>query len=370
MSSTALVATESRLWRALFALPILAFSGLMIRAFAMGEPVGPVIQNMLENSQFTWSGGNVKILQEFYGITLLDEIFAHITVAFAQLQFFSDPRAYWHSLVFLTDFAGMYMVFLIESYRPANGFPLVRFPFIILFLSQLLGIGFLAPVYFFFFYVFTPAYKLTTPRLHRPGVEFCIALLPTIALSYFSSHFPSYFHPSLEARNWWNWIWQLFPVWGSLTMLVISKTISGVSKTRSTKDDSNQELVILRLTVYLLAFISTATWWYVIPNIEGPLSEVFMPQYFIESPQEPDECLRTIIQYDYVCTYSAGFLWLAYHFSDLEKAGICEVPWIRALAVAGVVGAVVGPGSLFILIWLLREELLASQASVREPEQF
>jgi hypothetical protein len=117
---------ESRLWRALFALPILAFSGLMVRAFAMGEPVGPVIQNMLEDSYFTWDGGSVKILKEFYGITLLDEIFAHITVAFAQLQFFSDPRAYWHSLVFLTDFAGMYMVFLIEGYRPANKFPLVR----------------------------------------------------------------------------------------------------------------------------------------------------------------------------------------------------------------------------------------------------
>jgi hypothetical protein len=98
----------------------------MVRAFAMGEPVGPVIQNMLENSYFTWDGGSVKILKEFYGITLLDEIFAHITVAFAQLQFFSDPRAYWHSLVFLTDFAGMYMVFLIEGYRPANKFPLVR----------------------------------------------------------------------------------------------------------------------------------------------------------------------------------------------------------------------------------------------------
>ncbi|EEU34705.1 uncharacterized protein NECHADRAFT_52723 [Fusarium vanettenii 77-13-4] len=350
MSSTVSVATESRLWRALFALPILAFAGLMIRAFAMGEPIAPVLQNMLENSQFTWDGGSVKILKEFYGIPPLDEIFAHITVAFAQLQFFSDPRAYWHSLVFLTDFAGI--------------------PLVIPLLSQLMGIGVVAPVYFFFFYVFTPAYKLTTPSLHRPGVAPCIALLPTIALAYFSSHFPSYFHPSLEARNWWNWIWQLFPVWGSFTMLAISKTISGLSKTRSTKDDSNQELVILRVTVYLLAFISTATWWYTIPKIEGPVSDVFMPQYFVESPQEPDECLRTIIQYDYICTYSAGFLWLAYHFSDLEKAGICEVPWIRALVVAGIVGAVVGPGSLFILIWLLREELLASQASVREPEKF
>ncbi|KAI8712926.1 hypothetical protein NCS52_01392300 [Fusarium sp. LHS14.1] len=370
MSSTVSVATESRLWRALFALPILALAGLMIRAFAMGEPIAPALQNMLENSQFTWDGGSVKILKEFYGIPLLDEIFAHITVAFAKLQFFSDPRAYWHSLVFLTDFAGMYMVFLIEGYRPANKFPLVRFPLIIPLLSQLLGIGFVAPVYFFFFYVFTPAYKLTTPSLHRTGVAPCIALLPTIALAYFSSHFPSYFHPSLEARNWWNWIWQLFPVWGSFIMLAISKIISGVGKTRSTKDDSNQELVVLRVTVYLLAFISTATWWYTIPKIEGPVSDVFMPQYFVESPQEPDECLRTIIQYDYICTYSAGFLWLAYHFSDLEKAGVCEVPWIRALVVAGVVGAVVGPGSLFILIWLLREELLASQASVREPEKF
>ncbi|KAJ3549578.1 hypothetical protein NM208_g436 [Fusarium decemcellulare] len=312
------VASEGRLRRALFALPMLGLSAIMTRAFAMGEPIAP----------------------EFYRIPILDEIFAHITVAFAQLQFFTDQKAYWHSLVFLTDFAGMYAVGLIESYRPANKFPALRFPVIYMFLSQLLGIGFLAPIYFYLFYVFTPAYKLTTPSLHLPGSAPCMALLPTIVLAYFSSHFPSYFHPSLEARNWWNWIWQLFPIWGSFTMLALSKVIAAMGKqppNTNNPDSSDQELRILRVTVYAIALVSTVTWWCTFSNLEVPISEIFVPQYFVKSPQAPDVCLRTILQYDYICTYTAGILWLAYHFSDLEKAGVCNIPWIRGLCVAGVV---------------------------------
>ncbi|KAF4466733.1 hypothetical protein FALBO_6398 [Fusarium albosuccineum] len=152
------VASEGRLRRALFALPMLGLSAIMTRAFAMGKPIAPVLQGILKDLRFTSPEGvDVGIIKEFYRIPILDGIFAHITVAFAQLQFFTDQKAYWHSLVFLTDFAGMYAVGLIESYRPANKFPALRFPVIYMFLSQLLGIGFLAPIYFYLFYVFTPA---------------------------------------------------------------------------------------------------------------------------------------------------------------------------------------------------------------------
>ncbi|KAF4334085.1 hypothetical protein FBEOM_12096 [Fusarium beomiforme] len=358
---------ESRLRRALHALPFLFITALMTRAFVMAEPIGPVIEEILQTSIFTAPGVSVPIIKTFYGIPVLDDIFAVVTVAFANLQFFTDQEAYWQLLVFLTDFAGMYAVVLLEGYRPGNTFPMIKYPVVFLFLSQMFGIGCLAPIFFFLFYVFTPAYKLTTPSLYSPGLAPCIALLPTIVLGYYITHFPSFFHSSLETRNWWNWIWQLFPIWGSIIMLILSKMIS------QTKEHSSkalkQELNAIRLTVGIISVISTGTWWYTILNMDSTIFQVFIPQHFLTTPQDPILGLRTVIQFDYICCYSAGFLWLAYHFKDLENVGICSISWIRAACASAGLGCLLGPGTMFTLLWLLREELLvATQTDIKKAE--
>ncbi|KAM0350969.1 hypothetical protein ACHAPU_002747 [Fusarium lateritium] len=350
--------SESHLRRALYALPFLAITALMTRAFAMAEPVGPVIEEMVKTSTFTAPGVAVPLVTKFYGVPVLDDIFSIVTVAFTNLQFFVDEKAYWQSLVFLTDFAGMYAVILIESYRPENKFIVSKYPVVFLFVSQMIAIGCTAPVFFFLCYIFTPAYKLTTPSLCRPGIAPCMALLPTLVLGYYVAHFPSYFHSSLEARNWWNWIWQLYPIWGSMIMIVLSKAVpqSGNQSTKSIK----QELNALRLTIGIVSIISAATWWYTLATMNYSILEVFVPQYLINCPHDPSAGLRTVIQFDYICCYSAGFLWLVYHFKDLENAGVCSISWIRAVVVSAVLGLLIGPGTLFPLIWLLREELLVA----------
>ncbi|KAF5236744.1 hypothetical protein FANTH_11151 [Fusarium anthophilum] len=358
---------ESRLRRAIHALPFLLITALMSRAFAMAKPIGPTIEETVKTSIFTAQNVTVLVIQSFYGVPVLDDVFAVVTVAFAHLQFFTNEEAYWQLLVFLTDFAGMYTVVMIEGYRPGNTFPVIKYPVVFLFLSQMFGIGCLAPIFFFLFYIFTPAYKLTTPSLYRPGVAPCLAILPTVVLGYYITHFPSFFHSSLEARNWWNWIWQLFPIWGSVIMLILSKTIPQPKE--QTPRSIKQELNAIRLAIGVISIISTLTWWYTILNMDFSLFEVFIPQYFLTTPQDPILGLRTVIQFDYICCYSAGFLWLAYHFKDLENVGICSISWIRAGCASVVLGGLLGPGTMFPLIWLSREELLvATQADVKKSE--
>nr|RBR01076.1 hypothetical protein FVER53263_10567 [Fusarium verticillioides] len=358
---------SSRLRRAIHALPFLLITALMSRAFAMAKPIGPTIEQTLQTSVFSAQNVTVPIIKNFYGVPVLDDVFAVVTVAFAHLQFFTDEEAYWQLLVFLTDFAGMYAVVMIEGYRPGNTFPAIKYPVVFLFLSQMFGIGCLAPIFFYLFYILTPAYKLTTPSLYRPGVAPCMAILPTIMLGYYVTHFPSFFHSSLEARNWWNWIWQLFPIWGSVIMLVLSKIIPQPKE--QSKRTTKQELNAIRLTIGIISAISTATWWYTILNMDSTILEVFIPQHFLTTPQEPILGLRTVIQFDYICCYAAGFLWLAYHFKDLENVGVCSISWIRAGFASLVLGCLLGPGTMFPLVWLLREELLvATQAGVKKSE--
>jgi hypothetical protein len=194
-----------------------------------------------------------------------------------------------------------------------------------------------------------------------------MALLPTVVLGYYVTHFPSFFHSFLEARNWWNWIWQLFPIWGSIIMLVLSKIISQPKE--QTPRKWKQELNAIRLAIGVISIISTITWWYTILNMDSSVFEVFIPQHFLKTAQEPILGLRTVIQFDYICCYSAGFLWLAYHFKDLENVGVCSISWIRAGCASVVLGCLLGPGTMFPLIWLLREELLvATQPDVKKSE--
>jgi hypothetical protein len=110
------------------------------------------------------------------------------------------------------------------------------------------------------------------------------------------------------------------------------------------------------------------TWWYSLASMKDYIFEVFLPQYLITFPQDPNVGLRTVIQYDYICCFAAGYLWLAYHFRDMERVGVCRVPWFKAIGVSVVLGLVVGPGTLFPVLWLLREELLI--AAEERPKEW
>ncbi|KAH8667754.1 hypothetical protein BGZ61DRAFT_592543 [Ilyonectria robusta] len=352
---------ESRLQRALLALPILALSGVMGKAFAMGEPIAPVLNRILETSVFDLNGMSVPVIKKFYGIGLLDEIFGHITVAFAQLQFFTDQRAYWQSLVFMTDYAGIYAILFFESCRPSNRKTIFQFPFLLTFLAQLIPVGFMSPLYFYLFYVFTPTEKLTGPSFLLTNWSSCASVLPTVLLAYHVPHLPSFFHESLESRHWWNWVWQLYPVWGSLGMFVFSKILSLGSGASTEAAGQKLQLKTLRITVGVLAAINISIYWYTLYNSNFSMAEMFIPKYFSDKPQDADVALRTIIQYDHIMTFSAALLWLGYHFRDLEVAGICKIHHSSSICIAAIISGMFSPGTFILLGWLAREELLASR---------
>ncbi|KAH7131125.1 hypothetical protein EDB81DRAFT_728181 [Dactylonectria macrodidyma] len=352
---------ESRLRRAFLALPILALCGIMARAFGMAEPIAPTLDNIREASLFDWNGVKVPVRRGFYGIGLLDEIFGPITVVFGQLQFFGDQRAYWQSLVFLTDYAGMYAIFFLESFRPSNRGTLFQFPSPVLFLAQLVPIGFIGPLFFYLSYVFTPIEKLSSPSFHLRNWSSCAAVLPTMLLAYHFPHLPSFFHTNLEVRHWWNWVWQLYPVWGSLVILVFSKVILPLGARASLYVTTQKpQTKTLRITVGILAVMNVSIYWYTLYNSKFSISEMFVPKYFFDKPAEADVSLRTIIQYDYLCTFLAGYLWLGLHFRDLQVAGICKVRFVRTVCIAAIISGLFSPGTFLLLAWLAREELLAS----------
>lgn len=110
------------LMRVLCALPILLVTPLMIRAFTFADPaVSTHMEKVRATPSFELNNQTFRLLDSFFGLPILDDIFAGNTAAFALAHVFPEQiGAYWQSLVFMTEYAGIYALFLLEGCRGVN----------------------------------------------------------------------------------------------------------------------------------------------------------------------------------------------------------------------------------------------------------
>lgn len=114
---------ESKVWRAVKALPFLTFTAGAVH-FMLGiclphamERIGDILKNGVQNQ--VGEAVHVKAVQKFYGVNFLDSRFAPLAACFASFQF-ADLVSSWQGLTFLTDAGIVYSILLIESARRAN----------------------------------------------------------------------------------------------------------------------------------------------------------------------------------------------------------------------------------------------------------
>lgn len=231
-------------------------------------------------------------------------------------------------------------------------------------LGQFVCIGTVLPIYLFFLYTRTPSSSFTTADRFIPLAE-TKALLPALVLGYYSSFIPAVFHPDLAARHWWCWAWQLFPIWTSLAYIPLAKLFSTGSPAHQDKAYPPSPRV-MRSTATILALLSTATYWYTLTASTLSLSEIILPTHLLHAPTDPTEALRTIVRYDYLTGYAAVLLWLGLGIRDVKALGLTGTSWGLVLVGGGVVMAVGGPGSMLILGWLWREEVLMAERGGRK----
>lgn len=88
-----------------------------------------------------------------------------------------------------------------------------------------------------------------------------------------------------------------------------------------------------------------------------------IPKYVLRSAVDAEEALGTIIQYDYIAVFGSAITWIAYQLGDLKSAGLLQASWIRIVVIGTVVGALFGPGTLWIVAFMTREEVLTRTSS-------
>jgi hypothetical protein len=227
--------------------------------------------------------------------------------------------------------------------------------------AQVYSIGILGPVYFYLQYVLIPVEE--SPLSNSSTTA---ATLPALLIFYHVPHALSYFHPDLQVRHWWDWIWQLCPVWVSMSMFVLSWVLSSKPAMSGKKYQSQYGLLAIRATVCVIAVINTAVYWYTLAVSGYTARTLFLPEYLVQYPKEPDVAVRTILQYDHICSFGSAFLWQVYQFLDLKSAGIYRPHSLLQLALLALsVAAVLGPGTLLLLSWVSKEAILDGHRSRR-----
>ena len=121
--SSGLGHTESKLWRAVRALPFLAITAAAMYfmleiclPYAL-ERIGDILENGIGN--VIGEAVHVKTVHNFYGIEFLDSRFRGLVACFASFQF-ADLVCSWQTLTFLADVGIVYAILLIEGARRAN----------------------------------------------------------------------------------------------------------------------------------------------------------------------------------------------------------------------------------------------------------
>lgn len=252
-------------------------------------------------------------------------------------------------------------IFLIFSARCSSS-PTDQYPcrsVVPLFFAQFVALGNVAPSYLYLFYVFSPLKKYATANARLIDRAGMIAILPTLLVVSVIPHLVSLFHPDFQVRHLANFYWQLFPIWNSILLFILSSVIRLFldDRPRVAHEGSKKGL---RVIGGVMITLSLGSYWYMLLCAPFSLSELFVPKYLIEFPKEPLVSIFTIFQYDYILSYATVLLWLAYHFGDLKSAGICQLSWARILISSVVIGCLGGPGVLSWVGWLTREEMLAS----------
>lgn len=231
------------------------------------------------------------------------------------------------------------------------------------FVAQLLGVGNVAPLYYFLHVTFAPSAtalkRSTEGRRLRP--EQALYLLPLFLALHTFEVVRAFTATEPETRQYWIWAWQMSPLWIGVANSLLS------SLTASVPALENSILTSPRSLLAVMCAISSSIWVYTLSSSPYSISDMFIPDFavysdFIGHTAKAMKC-------DELYSFGSSFLWLIYMFFDLHAAGLVGTGSLVVSALLPLVSAVTGPGTAFVIGWYWREQVLSSN-KIRCPGVF
>ncbi|KAK3988377.1 hypothetical protein QBC44DRAFT_101898 [Cladorrhinum sp. PSN332] len=363
---------ESILWRAVLALPLL---GLAVTAFHVMDvrPVLKAAKAMRDGGKLVLGGANggaeVNVVRKFYGFEGFDDFVAEVNMFFVPGMYGLSPQCRRQMLTFITEGTNLLLIWTFESARRANnnGFNILQFPNLFTLIGQLLGIGVLSPLWCFLQYVFSPMEKYAARDQRLTRTRWSFASLPAILVAFLLPFYGFILSPDLETRQHLLFIWQLYPVYLSVTLFILSRFFKDNSNDSLT--NTEKDLPVVKFYIGASSLLGAAWWisntWLGAGIIENFIPTDIPPRAFNAGTLTFQDFLVQFMRWDGVFAFGSHLLWMAYQFWDLKTAGMLEEGWLRVvgLMLAGV--PVVGPGASLGMAWLFRENILATRTRNR-----
>ncbi|KAK7937348.1 uncharacterized protein PG986_014216 [Apiospora aurea] len=354
-----MVLTSSRLnqvpLRALSAVPFLLVA---IWCFSTMKPEKVVAfsQPAAESGFIEWNGGNLKMLDQFYGIEPLDQAFHGAMASFAPSTLGYDSISSWQFFQFLVDMGPLYTIWFLESTRALHTWTPAYFPTLFALLGQVVGVGTVVPLFYFLSVVFGPSQTdiAKAPR-RQSSCQSNVFVVPLIILFHTSVVFAMFLAPDLSARHYWTWAWQLSPLWIGLGNMAVHQVLSLLGW-----KGSSSSFIAPKQMLEVMGLISSGVWAYTVLFSPHSLWALFVPQTGPQTGLVPH--MRKALQADEIGVVTGNFLWLTYQFAELHVSGLIGGELLLYILLGPLAILCVGPGTAFVLGWYAREGILESAA--------
>jgi hypothetical protein len=227
-------------------------------------------------------------------------------------------------------------------------------------LAQIVGAGVMAPLNLFIHYICSPIelFKATDRRMTR--MRYTPLIGPVILAVYLLPFYGMYFHPDLDLRQTFLFLWQLYPVGIAVALFALARLRADTNEFDKVHVPL-RDLPYVRTTVGAASLIAAGGWvanWATSPF---SLPEAWLPSALPASTADLTAFTGQFLRWDGCSFFGSHIVWLLLLFGDMRAAGMIAVgPWRMALyAAAGTIA--LGPGATVGLLWLWREEILATR---------
>ncbi|KAJ9303196.1 hypothetical protein DTO271G3_570 [Paecilomyces variotii] len=235
-------------------------------------------------------------------------------------------------------------------------------------ISQIKGIGIIAPLYYFIHYISGPL-EITPPSASTISddpidIYEAKALFPAVLIGYYIptvvQNLPML---SLSIRQLFCGYWQLYPVWISIVHHGLSLWYSAAARTTNTnrveagRSNSDTDMAHIRGAYLITGGISAAVYFYVRFLSGIPTWDVFIRGMF-HSPAAVAAAVTSVtdgmvpaMKHDAFFTFVSGLLWIGLTFGDLEAEGILRFGTVRVVSGMLLVVYFFGPGATTAFCW-------------------
>ena len=186
-------------------------------------------------------------------------------------------------------------------------------------------------------------------------LNYSVAVLPAILLSYYIPLLAAYFWPTASGQKSWLLIWQMHPILTTITLYLFSRIVpSAYDEDRV--HAPRRDLLVIRFSMMLLVIGAAGFWLWGRWSSLSSVTRGFPPVAF---PFAQGSFAACVCEWDTLSAFASSFLWLGYLFWDLKYAGMMQESWVTVVIYGLGASVALGPGAAIGLGWLWRENTLA-----------